>query len=92
MPTESPLTIGIDPIDLAAGCGVQGIAQGGADAIIPAEGTVERTLKFDDSVDRVASNRITQIGPAFFPFVAPQVADLFFAVLKGACVQISPQC
>ena len=59
MPAEGPLAVGINPIDLAAGCGVQGIAQGGAVAIIPAEGAVERAFKFDDGVDSVASDWIT---------------------------------
>ena len=92
MPAEGPLAVGIDPIDLAAGRGVQGIAHGRSAGIIPAEGAVERALKFDDGVDGVASDWIAQIGPAFFPFVAPQVTDLFFAILKGAGVQVSTQC
>ena len=86
------MTVGINPINLAAGCGVQGIAQGGAAAIIPTEGAVERAFKFDDGVDGVAPDWIAEVGPAFFPFVAPQVADLFFAVLKGTGVQVSTYC
>ena len=92
MPAKSPLAIGIDPIDLAAGCGIKRIAQGRAAGIIPAKGAVERTLKFDNGVDAIASDWIAQIGPAFFPIVAPQMADLFFTVLESARVQVSTYC